>query len=374
MSVIQNSVNPLWFIMTTPAPESIEERLLDENMKREQTGQTPFRYFIPYRFLQRRVASVNPEDEAGESRFFNPKNRADVAANNELRSALKRYVFIKAPGSELESLLADEREQPYLRSLWFYRDRNKQKVTVSESTMEQFIGACCDKQINFEVWPALENISKNAEVVLNTTQFKGCKAKVLQVHHDKKGVSFTLGLDLFSGMMLFRLPHVRMQDVLFEEKDASPTTREANRYKLIEDMQRRLFTVMNRRISASILDPKTVRKDSATLGLIYTYRYHRFETDALRRKHCALMLLCAVLRRDYNDRRELAVQARREMKGIDAQREGKVAIDLRAFLQAVLYIATGDKGCYAEAMAYFHSHAKPSATHKQLMKFMKYLP
>ena len=365
-------MNPVWFIMTSPTPEYIEEHLLDENVRREQTGLCPFQYFIPYRFLQRRVASVNPEDEAKESRYYNPKNRADVAANNELRSALKRYVFIKAQDSDLERMLTDEEEQRHFRTLWFYRDRNKQKVTVTEDTMERFIGACCDKQINFEVWPALENIGKNAEVVLNTTQFKGCKAKVLEVHHDKKGVSFTLGLDLFRGVMLLRLPHVGLQDVLFEEKDANPTTREANRYKLMEDMQRRLFAVMSRRIDASVHDEKTVRKDSATLGLIYTYRYHRFETDVLRRKHRALMLLCAVLRRDYDDRRELAALVREELKGIDAQREGKVSVDLRAFLQAVLYIATGDKGCYMEAMTYFCSHAKLSATHKQLMRFMNH--
>ena len=103
--LLEEREKPIWFVMTSPDSKWVEERLLEENIRREKRGETPYQYFVPYQFLKRRIAGVNPEDEAEDGKYFNPKNRADVASNNELRTALKRYIFIKAIGKELEALL-----------------------------------------------------------------------------------------------------------------------------------------------------------------------------------------------------------------------------------------------------------------------------
>ena len=128
-----------WFIMTSPDPKF-------------------FQYFIPYRFLKHRVADGNPEDDE----FFNPVNRRDVEANNQLRNALKRYIFIRSDDRELETLLGGRESHDCYRTLWFYRDRNRNKLTVSDEAMERFIDACCDRRINFEVWPCTERGTRPA--------------------------------------------------------------------------------------------------------------------------------------------------------------------------------------------------------------------
>lgn len=369
--LLEEREKPIWFVMTSPDSKWVEERLLEENIRREKRGETPYQYFVPYQFLKRRIAGVNPEDEAEDGKYFNPKNRADVASNNELRAALKRYIFIKAVGKELETLLNNKENKEFYKTLWYYRDKAKNKVTVRNSVMEQFINACCDKRIQFEIWPAIDSIEQNDEVVLNTTQFKGYKARVLEIRKDKNGCQLTVGFHLFHGAMLLKLPNLRPQDVLYETNNTEKTVRENNRYKFIEDTQRKLFSIMNRRMKGD-LPEKSIKKDASTLELLYNYRYHFFESDTLRRKFYALMLLCAVLRGDALGKLELADKVKRELDTINLQPESKMSTDIRAFLLSVLYIATQEQPYFNEAMAYFNSLSKPSDTHRQLIKFLAF--
>ena len=361
---------PVWYIFTTPDPLSIETLLLEENVLREQSHRSPFQYFVPYSFLKRQVSDELPEERANDNAVFNPRNRADVVANNELRSALKRYVFIKAPSDELVSLLSREDLSDSFRTLWFYRNSSRQPVTVSDGLMERFIDACCDKRIQFEVWPAIENIEENDEVVLNITSFRGYKAKVLEVHTDRRGeLSLTVGFHLFQGAMLLKLPHLRMQDLLFEHKDASPATRETNRYKFVEDTQRRLFAIWQRR-QAGKQSFDSFQKDVATLDLLNTYRYRFFVSPAMRRKFRGLMLLCAVLRGQPDDCQQLVAQVRNEINDINQQPDGKQAVDTRAFLHTMLFLAQGQESDRTIAFDYLTHHPKPTEVHKVLMRML----
>ncbi len=368
MSEIEEKNQLVWFIMTSPNPKSVEESLLEENLRRKERGEFPFQYFVPYRFLKRRIAGINPAEEE-ETPYFNPENREDVSSSNELRVALKRYIFIRASAKELESLLNNKEHKDFYKTLWYYRDRSKKKVTVSHCAMEQFINACCDKRLSFEIWPALDRLEQNDEVVLNTTQFKGYKAHVLEVRKVKNGYHLTVGFHLFHGAMLLKLPNLRPQDVLYEPKDTEGIIRETSCYKFVEDMQRKLFTVVGHRLKKESSE-EIRKKDACTLELLYTYRYRMFESDAIRRKFYALMLLCAVLRGDAFGKSELIKKVKKELDAINFQPEGKIAADLRAYLHSVLYLATCEQVYKEKALAYFQSHAKPSVTHKQWMKFL----
>lgn len=357
--------------MTSPDPYAIEEHLLDENMYREKNGLTPFQYFVPYRFLQQRIAPRVPEEEPGEEQVPMSEEQSEAYSNNALRSALKRYIFIKAHGKELESLLTDRDKQPIYYNLWYYRDRNRQKVTASDDMMERFIEACCDRRIRFEVWPAMDNLEENDEVVLNTTQFKGYKAHVLKVENGKNGRTLTVALNLFQGAMLLKLPHLRMQDVLFNSRDSAPSSRESNRYKLIEDTQRKLFAIMEHRWMG-IPSETIIKRDMATLDLLFTYRYLFLPTPAMRRKFKALMLICASMRGDRRETDLLVRQTERELQEMDAQPAAKSAVELRAFLQAALFIATHNPDYRAAALSYLESRPKPTATHLQLLRWLNH--
>ena len=210
--------------MTSPDPRLVEVRLLEENIRRERGGLSTFQYFIPYQFLKHRVADPNPDDVSGDGPY-NPLNRADVSANNQLRSALRRYIFIRSSDRELERFLEENSGRESCRTLWYYRDRDRNRLTVSDSAMGSFIDACCDRRIRFEVWPCVDHIGEGAEVVLNSTPFKGCRGRVLEVRQDRRGTTLTVGIRVLQGVFFLRLPSVRMEDVLYEPKDASPVVR-----------------------------------------------------------------------------------------------------------------------------------------------------
>lgn len=369
-SETETTASSFWFVMTSPDPKSIEKELLEENLRRKERGAVPFQYFVPYGFLKRRIAGSSSEDSSEESPYFNPRDREAVTSNNELRSALKRYIFIQSRSSDLENLLHERSLHDSYRSLWYYRDRSGHKVTVRDSVMSDFIRACCETRIRFEVWPALDGIEANDEVVLNIPPFKGYKARVLEIRHGKNGCSLTVGFHLFHGGMLLRLPGLRPQDVLYERKDSDKIVRESNRYKMLEDMQRKLFTVMSHRLKGDL--PEKIRKrDACTLELLYNYRYHRFESDVMRRKQYALMLLCATLLGDVAGKSELAALVKSELSALHHCVGSKVARDVRALLHSSLYLATRESVYKEEALSYFHSHPKPSATHRLWMKYLE---
>lgn len=354
-----------WFIMTSPDPKLVELRLLEENMRRERSGRSTFQYFIPYSFLKHRVADANPADTAPETDCYNPLNRTDVSANNQLRAALKRYIFIRSNDRDLDALLQEDGGGAY-RTLWFYRDRDRNRLTVTDAAMGCFIDACCDRRINFEVWPSVEHIGRDTEVVLNTTPFKGCRAHVLEVRRDRKGFSLTLGIYVLQGTLYLRLPSVRMQDVLFEPRNADPVVRENNRYKLVEDTQRQVLGILSRTLGGGQTE-KSRRKDLSLLESLYNYRYHTFEGDAMRRKFRSLMLLCAVLLGDREGVAELSAEVRSELSALESRPKSKMSVSVRAFMQASLYIATGDPAYYKEATDYYRAQPKLPEVQKQLV-------
>jgi len=366
MEVESSSV---WYVMTSPHPKLVEEQLSEENLLRQARGMLPFQYFVPYRFLKRRIASSVIEAPYEESAYFNPRNRDEVSANNELRSALKRYIFIKSSPWELDTLLHAGGVDGRYRSLWYYRDRSGHKVTVVSRVMEEFIRACCDKRLRFEVWPALDGIEANDEVVLNTSPFKGYKARVLSIRHDKSGCHLSVGFHLFHGAMLLRLPCLRPQDVLYERKDSAVLVRESSRYKMLEDIQRKLFAVMKHRMELELSDSRR-KKDYSTLSVLYNYRYHLFESAVMRCKLSGLMLLCATLLGDVSGRSELVSEVSGELHAMDTRPAGKVARDVRALLHSCLYLATREARYFEAAMSYFRSRPHPSATHRQWMKYL----
>lgn len=351
---------PHWFVMTSLNPQRTDELLAEVNSIRKEEGQNLIQRFIPYQFLKRRIANDNPEDTAEDSQYFNPKNRKDVQANNQLRSLLRRYIFVRAPEAELERLLTAEKTREDFRILWFCLDKSKHRITVPDASMERFINACCDMRLKFEVWPAISGLERNEEVILNTTEFKGQRARVLEVRQIPGGeVELTVGFHIFADTVLVKLRHIRLKDVLSESKTASPTTRESNRYKFIEDTQRKVFSLMNN------------RKDTRILDQLNTYRYREFETPTLQAKYCALMLLCTVLSNDAHAQNQFVAKAKAILTQLTtATAADKQPHDTIAYLQSALYIATQHQPYRDAATDYFRTLPKLSSTHRHLLHFM----
>ena len=360
---------PQWYVMTALDPQRTDELLAEVNHRREAQGRSLIQRFVPYQFLKRRIASDNPEDTAEDGRYFNPKNRRDVQANNQLRSILRRYIFVKASLPDIEHLLTAQPTAQDFRTLWFCLDKSKHRIIVPDSSMERFINACCDMRLQFEVWPAISGLEKNEEVILNTTEFKGQHARVLEVYPVAGGdVELTVGFHIFADTALVKLRHIRLKDVLSESKSASASTREANRYKFIEDTQRKVFALMSHRIEGG------TALDTRTLDKLNAYRYRQFESPTMQAKYTALMLLCTVLCNDSYAKAQFVEKSQAILTDFTYVSEDKRPRETIAYLQSALYVATLSQDYYTAAMAYFRALPKLTATHRRLMSFMRHTP
>lgn len=343
-----------WFAMTTANPRLTEALLLQENARRAAMGLTAFQYFVPYQFLQRRQSDAHPRE---------------AQSNNEIRSALHRYIFIRSTEPVLRSLLMDDASAAGFRELWFMYDKEHRCLTVSDHAMEQFIEGCNDRNLQFELWPAVGHLEKNVEVVINTGPFKGTKARILNVRQGKNGSLLTVGFHVLAGTMLLRMSAVQEQDVLYGG-GVTKSDRRQNGYRLIEDTQRRLFEILDHR-ARKLTDDAIVRKDAQSLDAIYNYRYHQFPTDASRRHFLALLLISAVLRHDAEDCQRLQTQAEADLADINQRSPSKAATDVRTWLQCALYIATGNPQYRADAKAYVQSGKTASEPLQQLVRMIR---
>ena len=337
------SKEQLWYVMTHLEPKMMEQRLQEENTSRVAEGKAPFEFFIPYQFLKRRVANSAAADDASPY----PRSKSVVETNNEIRSTLREFVFIRANEEELKAFTSGDWNKYVRCRLQHYKDRNGNNVTTHDVMMRKFIDTCILFRDRFEILPYAESVEQNDEVVLNTTPFRGEKARVLEVRHTRDGISLTLGINLFSGTMLLRLPNVGRHDILPLE---GSTTSIADTH-IVDNTQNRLLGILSRRVHRKGTE-ESDRQDAATLDQLYHYRHHVIENDAARRHFLALMLITAHLRHDTDGQKALAAQAEQELATINARGDNRSATDVRTFLWVALYIATGNPGYRNAAKTY----------------------
>lgn len=356
----------LWFAMTSPDPESVEENLLRENDRRKTAGKDTFQFFIPYQFLERRIAGDDAFDDEDRE---DPRSTASIRENNGFRAALKRYVFIRSDEKELKELLTGEQTKDSFRSLWKLRDKDKKHITVPAPEMEQFINACCDIHLKFEVCPALPDLKKNEKVKLNVDGFKGREAWVIDVKQVHDTMELVCGFYIFHDTAVLKLRHLGPEDVIVRH-DKSSSARENNHYKVVEDIQRKLFNVMEHRLHPGDLTDAVRHRDAVTLEKLDSYRYREFDTLSLKAKHCALMLLCMHLSGDAYGKLQFAGRARALLDEIGKKQEDKRPKDVAAYLHFALYMATGDMSCHELVRSHLASLPKLKGAQLQLSVFL----
>ena len=357
-----------WYVLTTLSPQQTEMRLQAENAARSASGDSrgALQYFIPYQFRKHRKGKGEPVGKASGEVPSIPRSPEKVKANNETRAALRRYIFLRAHEEELNAILNSDWNRWSDNRMQCYYDRERRKVTIPERMMEKFIDACCDLQIQFELVPSLDGLSADEEVLLNATPFRGERAKVLSVINTPQGPRLTLGLKIFSGAMVLRLNDIGENDIIRHPDEVVL----ADDSHLIDNIQRRLLAILDRRVNGQLSDEERAR-DRETLNSLFNYRYHHFENPSARRHHLALMLLCAHLRKDKPSVSELTAAAHAELKFINSRRSDKAATDVRTYLHCALYLATGNAVYREEAKAYIRDHEPKSLALRRLVKLIR---
>ena len=287
-------------------PRLVEVRLLEENIRRERGGLSTFQYFIPYQFLKHRVADPNPDDMSGDGPY-NPLNRADVSANNQLRSALRRYIFIRSSDRELERFLEENSGRESCRTLWYYRDRDRNRLTVSDSAMGSFIDACCDRRIRFDA-EAPPSPSASA-------YFRACSSS------------------------------------------ASPPSA----WRTYSTSRRTPPPWYARTTATSWWRTPSVRSSASCPAVS---KADRPGSPAPGTSPCSSPSTTTATACSMKD-------VRRELDEVDSRPRSKVSVSVRAFMLSALYLATKEPLYYKEATEYFHSQEKLPEVQKQLVGFVE---
>ena len=362
-----------WFVLTTIDPKDAEEQLTRENIRRDSVGADLFRFVVPAQLLKRRVSRQLPVVRHDGGTLVsvdevNPRNLQAVRQNNEIRSALRRYLFVYGKGSEIERFLDSDWNKYHHNHLQFFRDFEKKRAIVPQKTMDEFVKMLADKRLNFELLPAVGDLHKGEPISFRNHAFEGYTAYVVESRRTKTGHVVTVELDLIGNTLRLKVYGVRDEDIIHLDTDR---TKYSKNNELIKRNQSQLLSILSRRINKKETDESRMN-DAQTLNTMYATRFRHFdENETVAYRHfVSQMLICACLRHDREDIAEYAQKAFSELSEIGRQSESKAATDVRARLHAALFLATGNPEYRTQARTYIREHQPKSDKLKSLVRLI----
>ena len=344
-------------MLTSRNPKDTELRLQLENNARTANQLPPFRFFVPYQFLQRHQP---------DSKTSAIDSTATGEHSNQIRAALHRYIFVCADEDELAAILRKPWNIAEQR-LQFFHDRQGCRVTIPADEMDRFMQACADERLNFEIFPSLDEVEIGEEVRLITTPFSGRNVKIVAKRHTSNGTRLTVEVQLFNTPISVRLHDIKDEDLQYTKvNDRKQQSRDS---KLVTGFQRQLIDILSRRINDKET-PESRLADAATLDHISHFHGHQFTSDPLRRRFLAMILICAHLRQDAEATASLLQTVQQELDLLNARPESRAATDVRAYLHLALYLATANPQYRADAKQYVRDNNPKSEDLRRLLSLL----
>ncbi len=314
-----------WFVMTHLEPQRIESRLIDVNAERVRRNEDPVNYFIPYLVLERMTEGTGSQE------------------NNEIRRALRRYVFLRTSEKQLQDLLQEPWNQGRMR-LFRYREQDGRSAVISDSMMQRFINICLDRRERFGIHNHVPELTKGMEVIIRSGAFKDLKAEVFAVNHTSKGVRLTLSVELFAHTQDIHLYDKTLEDIKLASDDTFLISRD-----FISHVQETLFTVLEHKVNGYHGDEEARQEDMRKLNLLYLYRHMQIANEKWRTQYDALMLLCAALRYDREGKTQYNAIVKRHIKSIQQDAAAPVDDETLTLLYGALFVSTKDSEYRKEA-------------------------
>ncbi len=354
-----------WYVLLHLEPELVELQLQRENEERKRKRQRLFEYFIPYLFLPKAVPDDYAQDIADQ--------RREAKDSNDLRRTMHHFVFIKASQNEITRLVSRPWNREGRLHLFFYISREGRRITMPDKMMESFITLCCENKQRFTFSPAIQNIEDYDSVVIATGTFKDTEAKILDVQHTTHGVSVTLAIPFFNGEKTLTLPGYKPEDLHLPR-----TVETLLSDHFIDAVEEQLIAILDRRVKRP-WDIGNDKTEAATLNHLFHYSYVHMPDLPSHHRFRALMLICATLRHDTDSRLSLIREVQGLLKDTDSRLsaldsrlskdsrlsalDSRLSSESTAYLQAALYLATGDADYRTAAKTYQqHPEAAPSLT------------
>lgn len=327
-----------WFVMTHLEPERLEPRLMDMQTTGRNGHPVPLRYFIPSQLLERQPIALGDDDYC-ETDSRDDKRNLRANANNEIRRALRRYVFLCASEKEIEQMLRADWNQGHLR-LCHYKDACGNNASIDDGLMRRFINVCIDQRERFDVSPHVKRLAKGTTVIIRRGVFRDMPAEVYDISHTTDGVRMTLSVEFFGGTQDIRLYNKCLDDIEFEEQQDTGFAVSAD---FVERIEHQLLEIMQRKLSkGKAANPARQQADMRRLNELFLYHTMRIDNELLAARYDALMLVCAALRQDSDARSMFNARVKQHVNAFKPQTERsqfRLAL-LEAYI--ALFVSTRD--------------------------------
>lgn len=307
-----------WFVMTHLEPQKLESRFIDINAERVRRNEDPVNYFMPYLVLERL-------DEGFGS-----------LENNEIRAALRRYVFLRTTDGQLQDILQESWNQGRMR-LCRYKGQDGRQAVISDSMMQRFINICLDRRERFGFHSHVPEITKGMEVIIRRGAFKDLKAEVFGVSHTAKGVRLELSVEFFAHTQDIHLYDRTLEDIVLTSDDAFVIGSD-----YISKIQEILLLALEHKVNGYKGDEEARQEDMRKLNMLYLYRHMRIGNDRSRTQYDALMLLCAALRYDREGKSLYNAIVKSHIKDLQQNIATPVDIETITLLYVALFVSTKD--------------------------------
>ena len=324
--------------MTHPDPEHLERHLLEARVMGQGSDSVPLRYFIPYLVLARQKVTT-----AGRDTYTAAGQTADrEKANNEIRNALRRFVFLQASESDINALLKEPWNQGHHR-LHYYKDASGHIATISGPLMQQFIHGCMQQRERFDIHPHTRRIEKGMTVTIRRGAFKDLTAEVYEITHTASGIRMTLSVEFFGGTQDLRLYDKTPDDIYLDAAD-EPMLFQSD-YLL--RMQQVILTALEHKVTRySGLDADEERRaDMRKLNILSISHTVESSDPLLLAQYDALMLMCASLQSDRAACSLLNGKVKAHIKALEQYPQSQSSLqpaEVLAYLYIALFVSTKD--------------------------------
>jgi len=352
---IHLKIEERWWVLRHLNPQVIDRQLSQLNEQRTANDLEALTYFIPHQYA--REAFYKKEND----KAYNNK----VKENNDLRSTLHYYLFVKATEPDINALVSGEWNRTSRLRLTMCRTKSGEPLWASAKDMDGLISLMSEYRELFNLEPSPDGFHVDDKVMLKAKVFKGYEFYVTKVRQKEEGASLTLELPIFNGRFILQTKSV---DVARQHLPMKLQELLSPGY--VKRVEQALIAIVRHRYGRrkSVGNRQQAESDSEILHDLQFLSYMEFNDSKIHNHVKILLLLHAVLRKD---RRSIEHYVPVVEQMLSDSR--KPVTDEDAFATAVLYLATQDVSYRDAAKLYEQQHRQLSEPLLQLMPVIKYV-
>ena len=293
--------------------------------------------FVPMLAMRRRTTKKTGERAADI--YSDSADKDDDRKFNELRGSLRRFVFLYARPSAFEKgegRLPSQYWNSGRGRLLHYRSGSGKEITVRNDKMTMFISGCLEYMEKFEIHAREAELTDGIQVTVRRGAFKDMEAEVYNVHYQKKGIRFSIAIKFFSNDRYIHVHDCSPEDVV-PMNQYSPVFSD----NFIDRIQTGVLSIMHG-MSRGRQTSRSLKADREQLRQFYYMRHAIVDDELVSVQLDALMLICASLSRNGQEKTKYNKIIKQRIKSVRALDTGKSRDVALAYLLTALFVSTRD--------------------------------